>query len=195
MSGRPAVGRDRRVDASNRCAANASRARYPALARSWLISPSRIVTCRPTSAWLNAGRVIASASSSTAGARCDTGTEISTCSASELTSTPYAAPCRSSAAANSLAECSSVPSSSVRDMIVATPSRSRGSAISGIPIVTRTVATYCPGRSKTCTGAPTLVRVVTASGNLHGRGAPTAGGVVRTWLTLAPLKTIRYGGT
>jgi hypothetical protein len=64
-------------------------------------------------------------------------------------------------------------------MIVATPSSSRGSAISGIAIVTRTVATYWPGRSKTCTGVPAEVVVVVASGKFHGRGAPTAGGVVR----------------
>ena len=38
------------------------------------------------------GPGIASASSCTAGARCDTGTEISTCSAVRLTSTPYAVP-------------------------------------------------------------------------------------------------------
>ncbi len=138
---------------------------------------------------MNAGRVIASASSATASARCETGTEISTCTASVVTSTPYAAPCRSSAAAKSFAERSSVPSSRVRAIIVVTPSRSRGSRCSGSTIVTRTVATYWPGRSYTCTGVPARVVTDVATGNVHGRGAETAGGVVRAGVFTAALQT------
>ncbi|CAM5516772.1 hypothetical protein SFUMM280S_10035 [Streptomyces fumanus] len=120
-------------------------ARRPGLASSCGISSSRLRTSRSTSLSAKAGARRASAIRPSALARREAGT-------SRLSRTPgwsacesRVAPQRSSSAANSSAECLSVPSEKARAMMVATPSRPAGSASSGACRSTSTATTCWPG--------------------------------------------------
>ncbi len=150
-------------------------ARREGLASSCGISSSRLRTSRSTSLAAKAGARRASASRPRPLARREAGT-------SRLSRTPgwsacasRVAPARSSSAANSSAECLSVPSEKARAMIVATPSRPAGSASSGASSSTSTATTCCPGRWQRSTVRPLSSAVRSGAGNAHGLASPGCG--------------------
>lgn len=175
VSSVPWRGRDIREVAGNSSLESSLAARREGLASSCGISSRRLRTSRSTSLSANAGALRASASRPRALARREAGTSRESRTPGWSACASRVAPQRSSSAANSSAECLSVPSENARAMMVATPSRPAGSASRGASRSTSTATTCWPGRWQRRTVRPLSSVPRSGAGNAQGLASPAWG--------------------